>query len=383
MGPYRVWLSYAWVPGLAMSRALGDHLAHTVRHSGRQPPSGRHAMQAEQTATALPAAPQRSRACCRGHGCHAHMLPYPSASPSHHPHPPHAATRATRAQVGVTSEPEHVSVTLCADDRFLVLASDGVWEFISSQEAVDMVAAAGSVEDACRAVRHGAPRPPAQRGWGWGWVGHSGLEHSTAAVLHPRPAHTPRRCCAQLTQHPPPCPRGPAARSWWTRPISAGWWRRRVWSMTSPPWWSSCNTAPPARATARAVLPLRPPSPLAARWRCHRRLPRTSRHACRLSRKGSGSRPFYPRSLAVRVSRSRLPPGAPRPAYDSPPWLPLAQHLLTNPGHATQHRRAYRAGAPPQAVACVNPPAAAPPVPAGHHFVRGSAAPGPFDLLAA
>lgn len=29
MGPYRVWLEYAWLPGLAMSRALGDRLAHS------------------------------------------------------------------------------------------------------------------------------------------------------------------------------------------------------------------------------------------------------------------------------------------------------------------------------------------------------------------
>jgi hypothetical protein len=29
MGPYRVWLQYAWLPGLAMSRALGDRLAHS------------------------------------------------------------------------------------------------------------------------------------------------------------------------------------------------------------------------------------------------------------------------------------------------------------------------------------------------------------------
>lgn len=28
MGPFRVWLQYAWIPGLAMSRALGDVLAH-------------------------------------------------------------------------------------------------------------------------------------------------------------------------------------------------------------------------------------------------------------------------------------------------------------------------------------------------------------------
>jgi hypothetical protein len=29
MGPHRVWLEFAWLPGLAMSRALGDQLAHT------------------------------------------------------------------------------------------------------------------------------------------------------------------------------------------------------------------------------------------------------------------------------------------------------------------------------------------------------------------
>ena len=28
IGPFRVWLQYAWIPGLAMSRALGDVLAH-------------------------------------------------------------------------------------------------------------------------------------------------------------------------------------------------------------------------------------------------------------------------------------------------------------------------------------------------------------------
>ena len=38
MGPHRVWLQYAWVPGLAMSRALGDQLAHRV--SGQLPGLG-------------------------------------------------------------------------------------------------------------------------------------------------------------------------------------------------------------------------------------------------------------------------------------------------------------------------------------------------------
>ena len=29
IGPFRVWLQYAWIPGLAMSRALGDAVAHS------------------------------------------------------------------------------------------------------------------------------------------------------------------------------------------------------------------------------------------------------------------------------------------------------------------------------------------------------------------
>ena len=28
IGPHRVWLQYAWIPGLAMSRAIGDMVAH-------------------------------------------------------------------------------------------------------------------------------------------------------------------------------------------------------------------------------------------------------------------------------------------------------------------------------------------------------------------
>lgn len=55
-------------------------------------------------------------------------------------------------QVGVSSEPDHVHITLDHRDKFMILASDGIWEFISSQEAVDMVATAPSVEDACRMV---------------------------------------------------------------------------------------------------------------------------------------------------------------------------------------------------------------------------------------
>jgi len=41
--------------------------------------------------------------------------------------------------VGVTATPEITSHDLTENDKFLVMASDGVWEFISNQEAVDIV----------------------------------------------------------------------------------------------------------------------------------------------------------------------------------------------------------------------------------------------------
>ncbi|PSC69217.1 phosphatase 2C [Micractinium conductrix] len=81
VGPDRVWLSTSWVPGLAMSRALGDGVAHSV---------------------------------------------------------------------GVSSEPETSVVDICAQDKFLILATDGVWEFIDPQGAVDIVSGCTDAEEACR-----------------------------------------------------------------------------------------------------------------------------------------------------------------------------------------------------------------------------------------
>ncbi|KAK9800175.1 hypothetical protein WJX73_003721 [Symbiochloris irregularis] len=83
IGPFRVWLQRAWVPGLAMSRALGDALAH---------------------------------------------------------------------KVGVTSVPELCITELTPDDAFIILASDGVWEFIGNQEAVDIIGSSKSVEEGCRSL---------------------------------------------------------------------------------------------------------------------------------------------------------------------------------------------------------------------------------------
>jgi len=68
-GPPRVWLSYADMPGLAMSRSLCDTIGK---------------------------------------------------------------------EAGVTSEPEFHQTKLTPEDKFIIIATDGLWEFVSSQEAVDI-----------------------------------------------------------------------------------------------------------------------------------------------------------------------------------------------------------------------------------------------------
>uniref|UniRef100_A0A7S0QZB0 protein-serine/threonine phosphatase n=1 Tax=Pyramimonas obovata TaxID=1411642 RepID=A0A7S0QZB0_9CHLO len=80
VGPNRVWLKYAWVPGLAMSRAIGDGLA------------------------------------CR---------------------------------VGITCEPDVNQYEISAEDKYLIMASDGLWEFLTNEEAVAIVAECTTPEQAC------------------------------------------------------------------------------------------------------------------------------------------------------------------------------------------------------------------------------------------
>ena len=56
-------------------------------------------------------------------------------------------------RVGVTSEPECTVKELTPMDKFMILASDGVWEFIESQDAVDIVGNCETVEEGCRQVQ--------------------------------------------------------------------------------------------------------------------------------------------------------------------------------------------------------------------------------------
>ena len=57
--------------------------------------------------------------------------------------------------VGVTSDPEVIARKLCKDDKFLIIASDGVWEYISNENAVDIVRnywEQNSIEEATQAL---------------------------------------------------------------------------------------------------------------------------------------------------------------------------------------------------------------------------------------
>ena len=56
------------------------------------------------------------------------------------------------ASVGVISEPEFTHYSLQSHDKFLILATDGLWEFVTSHEAVNIVRNAWettTVDDAC------------------------------------------------------------------------------------------------------------------------------------------------------------------------------------------------------------------------------------------
>jgi len=52
--------------------------------------------------------------------------------------------------VGVISIPELTEHDITTDDKMVIWASDGVWEFISSQDAVNLVSKCKNADDACK-----------------------------------------------------------------------------------------------------------------------------------------------------------------------------------------------------------------------------------------
>jgi len=97
-GPYRVWLRDQDYPGLAMSRAMGDHI---VRDAG------------------VICTPEFTRV----------TLPVP---------PPHRGLPAGHKGPATSSGPPATAAS-SPPGCFLVMASDGVWEFMSNEEVVDLV----------------------------------------------------------------------------------------------------------------------------------------------------------------------------------------------------------------------------------------------------
>jgi len=53
------------------------------------------------------------------------------------------------ARIGVIATPETIQYEIGVSDRMLILASDGIWEFISSQEAVDLIKDCKDPKEAC------------------------------------------------------------------------------------------------------------------------------------------------------------------------------------------------------------------------------------------
>ncbi|KAL4855961.1 putative protein phosphatase 2C [Chlorella vulgaris] len=131
MGPQRVFVADSWSPGLALSRSLGDTLAASV------------GVTAEPEMTLLT------------------------------PHPPQEAPAqsATQPIAGLahTSELAGSLDAACrpasggGGRRVLIVASDGLWEWLSNATAVSIAAAAGSAEAAARALVEAAQQQWAVR----------------------------------------------------------------------------------------------------------------------------------------------------------------------------------------------------------------------------
>ncbi|CAN0507200.1 unnamed protein product, partial [Ectocarpus sp. 8 AP-2014] len=55
-------------------------------------------------------------------------------------------------ELGVTADPEIIRRRIHPDDKFLVIASDGVFEFLTNQSVADMVSMYPDPLDACKKV---------------------------------------------------------------------------------------------------------------------------------------------------------------------------------------------------------------------------------------
>jgi len=59
---------------------------------------------------------------------------------------------AVAASVGVNGEPEILELDLAKDDKFIVIASDGVWEFLENEDIAKIVAPFFEIKNAEKAA---------------------------------------------------------------------------------------------------------------------------------------------------------------------------------------------------------------------------------------
>jgi serine/threonine protein phosphatase PrpC len=104
VGPMRIWKQNSNVPGLAVSRSVGAALGSVVKCLTRR---------------------SLTDVC----------MPDPGDIIGHN--------------IGIVAQPECTHTKLDEKDMFLILATDGVWEWMSSQEAVDCVGKDDDAEAAC------------------------------------------------------------------------------------------------------------------------------------------------------------------------------------------------------------------------------------------
>lgn len=128
-GPFRVFVPNAWSPGLALSRAFGDTLASTVGVTSKP------------EVTVLP-------------------LPSPAAA---QPGPTGISNAPAGAASYCSSGACGPAGPMARERHVLIVASDGLWEWVSNAQAVGIASSAATAEDAAHALVEAAHKQWAVR----------------------------------------------------------------------------------------------------------------------------------------------------------------------------------------------------------------------------
>ncbi|GAB4821493.1 hypothetical protein N2152v2_008539 [Parachlorella kessleri] len=198
MGPYRIFVPDQWVPGLAVARAFGDTLASTVGVTAIPefavfplPPPVAPAAHVAAPHAGFHLEQQQGKAAAADHRADS----LSSSSWDEFPRARGRGSKATSKFGGFSKAARGTSAQQPQDKRLqvealfstasapqpshiLVLATDGLWEFVSNQRAVDIAAGAGSAEAAAHALVE-----VAQREWAVKYRGRN-CDDCTVAVAY-------------------------------------------------------------------------------------------------------------------------------------------------------------------------------------------------------